>query len=34
MLGMGCDQPHSRGEIADVDATVRLDADVLPRIET
>jgi hypothetical protein len=27
---MGSDQPQSRGQLADVDATVRLDADLPP----
>lgn len=27
---MGCHQPHSRGEVAHVDATVCLDADIHP----
>ena len=31
MFGIGSDQPHSRGEVSDVDATVYLDAELHPR---
>ena len=31
MPGMGCDQPNSRGKVADVKATVCLDSDFHPR---
>ena len=30
MRGTRCDQPHSGGQVAHLDVTVRLDADVYP----